>query len=44
MGQIENNLKEIAKRLNCNEKKLINDIRTMLQYSNEEMILEFIHN
>lgn len=43
VNNIEENLKEISKRLNCDEKKLIKDIKTMLQYSNEEMILEFIH-
>ena len=44
MSEIKENLKEIAKILNCDEKKLIDEIKKMIEYSNEKMLLNFIQD
>lgn len=44
MNKIKENLKEIAKILNCDEKKLIDEIKTVIENSNEEMLLNFIQD
>ncbi len=40
----EKELIKIAKILNCDEVKLIEELKELISYSNEDELIEFIHN
>ena len=42
--EIKTILINIAKTLNCDKNKLIEEIQIMLQYTTHEDIIDFIHN
>ena len=42
--KFEKELIKIAKILNCDETKLIEELKELISYSNEEELIEFIHN
>lgn len=43
-NKFEKELIKIAKILNCDEAKLIEELKELISYSNEEELIEFVHN